>query len=373
MKKTILIIITLVLYQIHAISAGRIAEIWTKPAVFKADEAVSFFFDVTGTDLDGVTEGIYLWSWFPTEPDAGNFANSSNFAALIHVEGNIWRMDMVPTVYYSADASTITAFYGLLKNKDGSKVTDAFAPDQVPPNDIKIYDLSSIKGSSLTDFYPKTFTKDRPLSILVNANNTWSNCETTPVKGDLANASNVHIHSGVNAWDIQVQNNADNLAKTSMTSLGGGVYRMDLILNDYFALPAGYNLQEINFVFADDTWAHTGKGVACADFQILAPDIPEIIPPDLSFFPLKISKKDILVITRTNNEFGVTALHYIITAGDVVIEGDFEGSNASMSAYIDLVTSLKNVTTIDKLNVVIKDNKNRTVTNTDIPLVQLTN
>jgi len=32
-----------------AMAAGRIAEIWTQPAVFKADEPVSWFFDVTGT------------------------------------------------------------------------------------------------------------------------------------------------------------------------------------------------------------------------------------------------------------------------------------------------------------------------------------
>jgi hypothetical protein len=376
MKKIILIVTALVLYQIHAMSAGRIAEIWTKPAIFKADEAVSFYFDVTGTGLDGVTEDIYLWSWFPSEPDAGNFTNSSAFAKLVHVEGNIWRMDMTPTEYYNVDASTITGFYGLLKNKDGSKVTDAFAPDQIPANDIKLYDLTTIKGSALTDYYPKTFTKDRPLSILVNTHNTWSNCETTAVQGDLATASNVHMEGGVNSWDIKVENNASNLAKTAMTSLGDGVYRMDLIIQDYFALPAGYDLQTINMIFADDASTHFGKGAACADFQLLAPDVPEVIPPELSFFPQKISKKDILVITRTNNEFGVTALHYKITVGVdeiIIAQGDFEGSNTSMSAYIDLVTPLKGIATVDKINVVITDNKGRIVTNTDINLVQLTN
>jgi hypothetical protein len=99
----------------------------------------------------------------------------------------------------------------------------------------------------------------------------------------------------------------------------------------------------------------------------------DILPPELSFFPQKISKKDILVITRKNNETDVTALHYTVTAGDVMIEGDFEGSNLTMTAYIDLVTPLKSAPNLEKINVVIKDNNNRTVTDTDINLIQLNN
>ncbi len=373
MKKYILIAISIVVSQMHALSQGRIAEIWTEPAVFMADEAVSWYFDVTGTALDGEEEGVYLWSWFPTEPDAGNWSNPSAFAALTQVEGNVWRMDMVPTDYYGVEASTITAFYGLLKNLDGSKVTDAFAPDSDPPNDIKLYDLSTIKGSALIDYYPKEFTADRPFSILVNAGNTWSKCETTAVQGDLANASNVHMHSGVNFWDIEVQNSPENLDKTLLTGLGDKVYRIDLTLNDYYSLPEDYEVENINMVFADETWAYMGKDVACADFLILAPDVPEIIPPELSFLPQKISKKDILVITRTNNEPNVTSLEYTITAGDIIISGEFEGNSAKMMAYIDLVTPLKDVSDLEKINVVIKDNNDRTITDMDINLIQLNN
>jgi hypothetical protein len=371
MKKNILLL-SIILLPLFAMSQGRIAEIWTQPAIFTATDSVSWFFDVTGTALDGETEGIYMWTWFPSEPDAGNFTNSSDFAALTHVDGNIWRFDLVPTEYYGVDASTITAFYGLLKNDDGTKVTDAFAPDQVPPNDIKIYDLSTIKGSALIDYYPKEFTTDRPLSILVNVNNTWSDCETTAVQGDLANASNVHMHGGVNLWDIQVQNNAENLDKTVLTDLGDGIYRIDLILEDYFALSDNYVLSNINMIFADDAWAHMGKDVACADFLIQAPESPVIVPPELFFYPQKISQKDIMIIKRTNNEEGVTTLYYKITAGTVEITGEFEGNADDMTAYIDLVTPLKDITGVEKINVVITDNNNRTIIDSDISLIQPT-
>jgi hypothetical protein len=348
-------------------AAGRIAEIWTQPAAFKADEPVSWFFDVTGTDLEGLTAGVYMWTWFPSEPDKDHWANSSEFAALTHVEGNIWRFDLTPTQYYGMEAGSITAFYGLLKTKDGSKVTDAFAPDQVPANDIQIYSLSTIKGTALLDYYPKAFATDRPLSILINANNTWSGCETTAVQGDLANASNVHMHGGVNLWDIIVENNAANLDKTEMSALGDGIYRMDLVLQDYFALPDGYDLKNINMVFADETWNHLGKDKLCSDFMISVTEEPV---SDLKFFPQKISRKDILVIIRSNNESYVTSLSYTITAGTAVLTGSFEGKSAEMSAYIDLATGLKGLNP-EKINVVVKDNTGRTVTNTDITLVPL--
>jgi hypothetical protein len=371
--KKILLIIILVLCHLYAMSVGRIAEIWTQPAIFTATDTVSWFFDVTGTDLDGETDGVYMWSWFPSEPDAGNYTNSSDFAALVHVGGNIWRFDLVPTEYYGVDASTITAFYGLLKNDNGTKSTDAFAPDQLPPNDIKIYDLSTIHASALIDYFPKQFTVDRPLSILVNANNTWSDCSSTPVQGDLANASNVHMHAGVNNWDIQVENNSANLSITKMDSLGDSIYRIDLIPEDYFALPAEYALSTIEMVFADDAWTYEGHDVACADFVLTAPEIPVVIPPELIFFPQKISKKDLLIIKRKRNEVGVTNLYYTITAGTTEITGEFEGTASEMTAYIDLVTPLKDVADLEKINLVITDNNDRTVTDTDIYLIQLTN
>ena len=373
MKKIVLTAYIIVFSLYNGFTQGRIAEIWTEPAVFLADEPVSWYFDVSGTALDGETEGVYLWSWFPTEPDEGNFANSSEFAALTHVEGNIWRMDMTPTEYYGVEASTISAFYGLLKNKNGTKVTDAFAPDQVPPNDIKIYDLATIKGAALIDYYPKEFTTDRPLSVLVNAGNTWSDCGTTPVQGDLANAANVHLHGGLNLWDIQVQNNAENLEKTRLTDIGDNVYRIDFILDEYFSLSESYIVETVNLVFADSSGAYEGKDVDCADFLIVAPEIPEVLPPELAFFPQKISKRDILIITRKNNESYVTGLYYTITAGDVTIEGEFEGNAAEMTAYIDLVTPLMDISGLEIINVVITDNNARIITDTDITLIQLTN
>lgn len=369
--KKILNILFYTLLPFTIFSQGRIAEIWTQPAVFKADEQVSWFFDLTGTPLQGETEGVYMWSWFPSEPDAGNWSTPSDFAKLIQVEGNIWKLVLVPTEYYGLPANEIVAFYGLLKNKDGSKVTDAFAPDQTPRNDIQIYSLAEIKGTKIIEHYPVNFVKDRPLSFLFNANNTWSDCETQGIQGKLASAPNVHMHSGVNFWDIQVQNNAENLSKTELTHLGEGIYRMDIVLEDYFNLPDDYEVNNINIVLANDNWSYKGLNITCADFLIIAPDIPEVIPPELTFFPQKISKKDILCITRKNNEPYVTQLNYTIVAGTKEITGTFTKNSEGMQTFVNLVNELKDIESLTTIRVIIKDNTGRTVSSTDIPLINL--
>lgn len=370
MKKTILIIFTIII-SFSANAQNSIAEIWTEPAVYRADEAVSWYFDVTGTQLEGETEGVYLWVWFPSEPDAGHWDNSSEFAKLTNVEGNVWRMDLTPTEYFGVDASSIVAFYGLLKNKDGSKVSDPFAPDQTPRNDIQMFNFANIEGDALMEYFPVNFSLDRPLSILVNTNNTWSGCDATPAQGALAGASNVHIHSGVNFWEINVENNPANIDKTELTDIGNGIYRMDFVPNNYYSLPADYNLTSINFLFANDSWSNLGQAENCADFIILPPDAPEIIPPELIFFPQKISKKDIFTIIRKNNEPNVSEITYTISAGgNELATGAFSGNADDMRAYINLITTLKEVTATE-INVLLKDNNDRTISDTNIPLVDL--
>ena len=52
---------------------------YTVPAVFTPTDKVTIYFDLAETGFqDGVD--LYLWCWQPTEPDAGNFDSSSDFA-----------------------------------------------------------------------------------------------------------------------------------------------------------------------------------------------------------------------------------------------------------------------------------------------------
>lgn len=365
--KKIILSIAMLTFPLIALCQTAIKEIWTKPAIFKADEEVTIFFDVTGTPLDGNAGPVYLWSWFPSEPDAGNFANSSEFAKLTKVEGNVWQIKMVPSQYYKVPAANIVALYGLLKNKDGSLVTDAFAPDK--GNAITLYDFNNIGGSKLIDSYPKTIKGDRPFSIVINTNNTWSDCTTTAVQGALATAPNVHLHGGLNDWKIVVENNPANLSKTALTPLGNGIYRMDMIPWDYFGQQLPIN--KINAVFASSDWAKTGVDKGCADFFILNQGVVAVTA-SYNLFPQKITKKDILSILAVNGDLEATDLNYTVTAGAISLTGKFEGVKPNYSASIDLATALKS-SDATKIHVTVKTNSGASLLDTDVALTLLTN
>lgn len=104
---------------------------WTVPAVFTADEEVTFYYDMTDV---GFQEGVdlYLWAWQPTEPDAGHGGNSSDFAKLEYLGNNIYKKTMVPTEYFHCDVAKFEdanwpGFWQRLKTKDGSMWSGVFA------------------------------------------------------------------------------------------------------------------------------------------------------------------------------------------------------------------------------------------------------
>ncbi|HPR32083.1 MAG TPA: hypothetical protein PLK12_08305, partial [Prolixibacteraceae bacterium] len=107
MKRSTILACSLLL-PVLLTAQGRIYEIWTEPAAFMADEAVSVFFDVSGTVLDGISEseGVCVWTWFPSSP-ADAWGNPTDKTKLKHVEGNIWRWDLVPTELYNKPAGEI--------------------------------------------------------------------------------------------------------------------------------------------------------------------------------------------------------------------------------------------------------------------------
>lgn len=330
--------------------AGDIYKIWTHPVVYNFDEQVSWYFDLSGTTF-AEAEDIYIWIWSPSEPDAGNWENSSDFAKLTYVENMVWRFDLTPTTYFGKTPEEIkesAGFWLRLKDKTGTK--------QSGVANVPITDFSAFAGSGNPfQVYPEKFYIDQPMSILFNAN--LVEC--------FADADSVHMHAGLNNWDVKQEYQAwlpDIVQKVRMVDMGNGIYRKDLIPQEYFNTPEGYVMSTFNFLFVKNEWACTTP-----DYILYAPDVP--VPPDpvLSFFPMKISVKDILVITRTNNSVG-QKLKYSVTGGDQTITGDFTGNMESQVAYINLIGSFGQLD-IDKIVVTIKDQKDNVIFEGDIPLV----
>jgi hypothetical protein len=356
MKKLRYIFLGLLLFPFttnaQVLEAGDIFKIWSNPVIYNYDEKVSWYFDLTGTTFNE-NDDVYIWIWSPSEPDAGNWNNSSEFAKLTNLGNMVWRFDLTPTTYFKrtpAEIKASTGFWLRLKDKTGTK--------QSSVGQIAVTDFSAFATSGkVIDFYPQKFYLNQPLSIIFNSN----------LVPGFAGATGVYMHSGLNNWDLQQQYQAwlpDVVTKVQLVDMGGGIYRKDLVPAEYYSTPDGYVMNVLNFLFVKDNWAATTP-----DFILYAPNVP--IPPDpvLTFFPIKISLKDILVITRLHNTAG-QKVSYSIQGGTKTITGTFTGGMDTQSAYISLVSSFAGMD-ISKLSVTLTDQKNKILFQGDLPLVKL--
>lgn len=336
----------------QVIEAGDIYKIWTNPVVYNYDESVSWYFDLAGTTFTPGSD-VYIWIWSPSEPDAGNWENSSDFAKLTYVEDMVWRFDLTPTEYFSQTPEQIAGSAGFwlrLKDKTGTMQSGV---SNVPITDFSEFATSGEPFKA----YPTNFYLDQPLSILFNSN----------LVPGFENPTSVHMHSGLNDWAVLQEYQAwipEIALKTQLVNMGNGIYRKDMVPAEYYNTPEGFVMTKINFLFVATDWAATTP-----DYVLYAPDVP--IPPDpiLSFFPMKLSVKDLLVITRQFNSVG-QKLNYTIVGGNKTISGEFTGNMESQKAFINMLGEFGD-TDIVKISVTIKDQLNNMIFEGDLPLIKM--
>lgn len=337
--------------QAQTEEAGDVGAMWSYPVVYKYDEEVTWYFDLSGTTFEAESD-IYLWMWSPSEPDAGNWENSSDFAKLDY-EGNlVWSMTLTPTEYFSktpAEIASSAGFWCRLKNKTGTK--------QSGVAQVAYTDFSSFyTANELIRSYPTAPTIDKGISILFNAN----------LQPGFEDATSVHMHSGLNNWEISQEYQAwlpEIVEKTKLKNLGDGFYKMDLVPKDYYNTPDGFVMNNLVFLMVKDNWAGTTPDQVINAGEYIPPP-----PPEFRFFPLQLSKKDFLGIIRKNNEPGVNKLIYTITANDIILTGEFTGNVSEIKGFVNLVTPLQNVQNLTEIHVVVKDNNNNVISDTIIPL-----
>lgn len=333
---------------------GAIKEMWSYPVIYSLDEEVTWYFDLSGTAAVE-NEDFYIWIWSPSEPDAGNFNSSSEFAKLKYEGDMIWSFTLTPTEYFSRTPEEIRnsdGFWFFLKDKTGTKQTEV---TNMPYTDFS----SFFDAGQIMKAYPSKPSLNEGVSILFNSN---------LVEG-FENATNVYFHSGLNNWEIPMEYQAwvpERVEKTRMKNLGNGFYKMDLIPSEYYEVGEDFVMNNIVFLFVAEDWTAVGPDLILNAAEYIPP-----APAEFRFFPLQLSKKDFLGIIRTNNERGVTSLHYTITAGPKVITGEFTGNTTEIRGFVDLVSALHDVENVSEIHVVVEDNNGRVITDTIIPLVPI--
>lgn len=374
---------------------------WTVPAVFTADEEVTFYYDMTDV---GFQEGVdlYLWAWQPTEPDAGHGGNSSDFAKLEYLGNNIYKKTMVPTEYFHCDVAKFEdanwpGFWQRLKTKDGSMWSGVFAaPDS--RSEFEAFKKSGagiqfFSGKKSTGFTEK-FALDDPLTVLFNPDVYKLGGKTMTELAKDADFVTFGVHSGLNDWTVLQTLDVWRpavLAKAGLKKLSNGLYAWNIgIPSEYYASnpqdpgqadkptiladpdkKAAFVLENMTYnvikVIKDAAGANqwgvnTGDQTQKAGQAVPYPD------PLFSVFPTRVSTKDILTLTRQYNGRTDGDLDYIIVAGSKTIKGTMPGVRDKRETTIDLNKELQGVEA-SELKVTITNARGIKVVESTVPLV----
>ena len=374
---------------------------WTVPAVFTADEEVTFYYDMTDV---GFQEGIdlYLWAWQPTEPDAGHGGNSSDFAKLEYLGNNIYKKTMVPTEYFHCDVAKFEdanwpGFWQRLKTKDGSMWSGVFAA----PDSRSEFEAFKKSGAGIQFFsgkksagFTEKFALDDPLTVLFNPDVYKLGGKTMTELAKDADFVTFGVHSGLNDWTVLQTLDVWRpavLAKAGLKKLSNGLYAWNIgIPSEYYAFnpqdpgqadkptiladpdkKAAFVLENMTYnvikVIKDAAGANqwgvnTGDQTQKAGQAVPYPD------PVFSVFPTRVSAKDILTLTRQYNGRTDGDLTYTIVAGSKTITGTMPGVRDKRETTIDLNKELQGVEA-SELKVTITNARGIKVVESTVPLV----
>ena len=374
---------------------------WTVPAVFTADEEVTFYYDMTDV---GFQEGVdlYLWAWQPTEPDAGHGGNSSDFAKLEYLGNNIYKKTMVPTEYFHCDVAKFEdanwpGFWQRLKTKDGSMWSGVFAA----PDSRSEFEAFKKSGAGIQFFsgkksagFTEKFALDDPLTVLFNPDVYKLGGKTMTELAKDADFVTFGVHSGLNDWTVLQTLDVWRpavLAKAGLKKLSNGLYAWNIgIPSEYYASnpqdpgqadkptiladpdkKAAFVLENMTYnvikVIKDAAGANqwgvnTGDQTQKAGQAVPYPD------PLFSVFPTRVSTKDILTLTRQYNGRTDGDLTYTIVAGSKTITGTMPGVRDKRETTIDLNKELQGVEA-SELKVTITNARGIKVVESTVPLV----
>lgn len=375
---------------------------WTVPAVFSVDEPVTFYFDMTDS---GFKEGadLYLWCWNPSEPDAGNWENSSDFAKLTYEGENVYSMTITPTKYFSGGTTGKTeqeiydicqtddwpGFWARLKNKDGSEESDVFqAPDcrqqwkefAASGSGVQVY-ATSFTGKTLT--ITDKFTLNRPLTMVFNPDVFTVGGKTMTEFAQQAGFGGFKLHSGLNDWTFQQGVKVwieGCMNKTDIHKLSNGYYTLSMKspFNYYSENYADDGSIASTGLTADEqinnlAWLVVGIingdwGGTCPD-QLTKAGTAEVYPdPVFNVFPSKVSAKDIITFTRQYNGKRDGNLTWELKAGDKTFTGTMDGSRDKRRGSANLLKELAGLN-VQSMTLTVRNEAGSVLVSTEIPLV----
>ena len=312
MKKNIIFTLALLVTSVLAFAQTELGnpKVYTVPAVYCPTDEVTFYFDMADA---GFKEGeeLYWWVWQPTEPDAGNWENSSDFAKLEYMGDNMYKKTFVPVDYFFQNQTRFATkeellafmeqdwgeagYWSRLKTKDGQIQSGVFC---VEHNRTEIADFADsgaeygIFAGDKTTGYTDKWTMNKPLSILFNGDvqkiegrtlNEWASdadfkffgthaglhgfytdANDEVIEYDFSDPPAPNLNQQFNVW------RPGCIEKTSLKNIGNGVWRWNVTIpQEYFCYnpvnadedARGYILTDMG-IDQNGTWAPNPDFVA---------------------------------------------------------------------------------------------------------------
>nr|WP_294075239.1 hypothetical protein [Prevotella sp. UBA4952] len=384
------------------IDRGGPIRMWTVPTVYEVDKPVTFYFDMTDAGFrDGVD--LYLWCWNPTEPDAANWANSSDFAKLTYEGDNVYSMTITPTKYFSGGATGKTpddiyaicqtddwaGFWARLKTRDGSEESAVFQiPDSrqtwknfaASGSAVQFYS-AQFQGNALN--LTDKFTLDKALTIVFNPDLFMIGEKSMTEFAKQAGFGGFKLHSGLNDWTYLQGVKAwipACMDKVDIARQTNGYYTISMkTVYDYYSSQYADDGSVVSNNLESDeqidnmAWLVVGIlngewGVTSAN-QLNKAGTAEVYPdPVFSVFPTKVSAYDILTLIRQYNGKRDGVLTWTLTAGNKSFSGTLDGTRDKRQSSVNLLKELAG-TQASTMHLSIKNDAGTEVVSTDIPLV----
>lgn len=238
---------------------------WVEPKKPDVTKPVRIYCDISKTTaatadaMKANTDGpYYIWTWKPSEARADSLVNgtgdkpwkSSNDKLVMIKDDtkgtNVWYYEMIPTEFYSVDASTVYAqgISFLVKPKDGGGYGD---PDVKTEDLVLTIDPPSVDRGILYAM-PRTLFADQIINLVYDNVNEPKTTMQSLADGD------VYMHMVATAQDsagakVTIEPNkffrvTDN-PKLQMKRMADGRFKITMIPNRFFVIPAGYSLVDL--------------------------------------------------------------------------------------------------------------------------------
>lgn len=288
-KHILLWVIVLFSVNVFAENVGKVNAIYSHPAAFKPDQEVTFYFDLSGTGLVGMTD-LHLYSWMPKEIEPWGSPSANTLLTKDPNNDALYSLTCIPTDLWGTTFDNFgLQIFGLIKTADGSKQTDDFS--EANGNAFKLFDYTAL-SSSIAVVIPPDFIFDKPISIVVNLATAWSDGGSS--QGQLIGEP-VYIWLGMNSWSPGSQFNAlgnpnarcDNVAHET------NLAQYNFWPKDVFPTPA--TIKELDFLFNNGTWDKSARDVGGSDFKF-KPLVTGAGTGAFTLFPKKATQLDIISI-----------------------------------------------------------------------------